>query len=221
LLTTDRERKLEVSQALHDSFAVPKVVARTTFWDSVGGIFDLRRHALKYAFATLALVLLVLGTALLVSKDQPRFVFPFRSPKAGPRPSATSTPRMAAHSTNAPAPSHSETSPTLPLHDGMTTSVVLYSGTSLESAPAISADGAFVTVQLKLEGQPAESYEVSITTTTGESVFSAAELNRSGDQTLGFDVPTSSIKRGDFQVNLTRVDGDAKQNGGTYYFRVR
>jgi hypothetical protein len=219
LLTTERQTKLEVSRALYDSLAVPKVVASTTFWESVVGIFDIRRHAWKYAFATLTLILLLLATALLIKKDQSRLVF--RTPKAGPRPSASSTPRMAAHSTNAPAPSHSETSPTLPLHEGLTTSVVLYSGTPLEAAPTISTDGDIVMVQLKLDGQLAESYEVTITLTTGESVFSAAGLRRTEDQMLSFEVPTSSITRGDFQANLTRVDSASKQNAGTYYFRVR
>jgi hypothetical protein len=222
LLTAERERKLEVSRALHHNFAVPDSIARATFWQNAVSIFDIRRHAWKYAFAALALMLLLLTTALLVKKDQPRwYVYPFKPPKAGPKASAASTPRMMGHSNNAPAPSHSETSPALPLHEGLTTSVVLQTDTPLESAPTISASGDNVTVQLTLDAPVVESYEVNVMTMAGESVFSSDVLKRSEGQTLGFEVPTDSLKTGDFQVILTRVDGDSKQIAGTYYFRVR
>jgi len=222
LLTADREKTLEVSRALHHNFAAPDSIARATFWQNAVSILDIRRHAWKYAFAALALMLLLLTTALLVKKDQPRwYVYPFKPPKAGPKASAASTPRMMGHSNNAPAPSHSETSPALPLHEGLTTSVVLQADTPLESAPTISASGDNVTVQLTLNAPVVESYEVNVMTMAGESVFSSDALKRSEGQTLGFDVPTDSLKKGDFQVILTRVDGDSKQIAGTYYFRVR
>ena len=219
LLTTDREKKLEVSRALHDNFAAAVSIDGARFWKNAVGIFDIRRHAWKYAFATLALILLFLATALLVRKDQSRFVWTPRRP--GPKPSATSTPRMTNHSTNAPAPAHSETSPTLPLHEGLTTSVVLNTGTALESAPTISLSGEIITVQLILNEPIADSYEVNVASISGESVFSADGLKRTEDKSVGFDVPTDSIKADDYQVTLTRVDGEAKQTVGTYYFRVR
>jgi len=222
LLTADREKTLEVSRALHHNFAAPDSIARATFWQNAVSIFDIRRHAWKYAFAALALMLLLLTTALLVKKDQPRwYVYPFKPPKAGPKASAASTPRMMGHSNNAPAPSHSETSPALPLHEGLTTSVVLQTDTPLESAPTISASGDNVTVQLTLDAPVVESYEVNVMTMAGESVFSSDVMKRSEGPTLGFDVPNDSLKKGDFQVILTRVDGDSKQIAGTYYFRVR
>src|SRR5216110_2204124 len=48
LLTPDRERKLEVSKALHDNFAAPGLLARGTFWQNAVSVFDIRRHAWKY-----------------------------------------------------------------------------------------------------------------------------------------------------------------------------
>jgi hypothetical protein len=222
LLTTDRARTLAVSKALHDNFAVADSIARVSFWQNAVSLFDFRRHAWKYAFATLSLILLLLATALLVKKDQPRwYVYPFKPPKAGPRPSATSTPRITNHTNNAPAPTHNESSPTLPLHEGLTTSIVLDSKTPLESAPAISTGGDVLTVQLTLDEPFAESYDVSVMTVAGEPVFSADGVQRTEEQTLGFDVPSDSIKRGDFKVTLTRIDGESKENAGTYYFRVR
>jgi hypothetical protein len=219
LLTADREKKLEVSRALQRNFAGTVSIEGAGWWQGFAGIFDIRRHAWKYAFATLALILLFLATALLVRKEQSRFVF--TPPRPGPKPSATTTPRMTNHSTNAPGPSHNETSPELPLHEGLTTSVVLTAGTPLESAPAISANGEIITVQLMLVEPISESYEVSVMTMAGESVFSANELKRTEDKTLGFDLPASAIRAGDFQVALTRIDGESKQSARTYYFRVR
>ena len=221
LLTTDREQKVAVSKALYDNFASSPSIVQATFWEWINGLFDIRRHSWKYAFAALILAVLLMATALLVKREPSRFVYPFRAPRAGPRPSATSTPRITNHSTNAPAPSHSETSPALPLHDGLTTSVVLNTATPLESAPTISASGELITVQLILNEPLAESYEVNVVTMSGESVFSADGLKRTEDKTLGFDVPASSIKPGDFQVTLTQLDGESKQTVGTYYFRVR
>lgn len=221
LLTTDREQKVVVSKALHDNFAFSPSIVQETVWQRIDGLFDIRRHAWKYAFAALILAVLLMATALLVKKEQPRFVYPFRAPRAAPRPSATSTPRITNHSTNGPAPSHSETSPALPLHDGLTTSVVLNTATPLASAPTISASGDLITVQLILNEPVAGSYEVNVANISGEPVFSADGLQRTDDRTLGFDVPVSSIKPGDFQVTLTRFDGESKQTAGVYYFRVR
>ena len=225
LLTADRARTLKISRALHDNFATAAFDAHAGFWQNAIGIFDIRRHAWKYAFATLTLLLLLLATALLVKKEK-RFVYPFAPPKSTPR-ASHSTPRMTNHSTNAAAPAHNETAPALPLHEGLrsseesTTTVVLDSETPLESAPTIATRGEIITVQLKLNDAAAELYEVKITTTAGEPVFYANALKRTDEKTLGFDVSNSSLKPGDFQVVLTGIDGESKQSAGTYYFRVR
>lgn len=222
LITTDRKRELEVSTALHGNFATAGFVARDSWWQQAVNVFDIRRHAWKYAFATLILMLLLLATALLVRKEQSRLVDDSRRPRpAAPHPSATSTPLSMNHSTNAPAPAHTETSPALPLHEGLTTSVVLDSGTPLDSAPTISTSGDVITVQLKLDQPLADAYDLNVMTISGESIFSASALSRGENEMLGFDLPTSAIKPGDFQVSLTRIDGESKQSAGTFYFRVR
>ena len=221
LLTADRESKLQVSKALHDNFANSHSIARSGLWQNFVGIFDVRRHAWKYAFATVTLMLLLLATLLWVKKDQIRVVVRPRPPQVTPKPIGASAPQRANHSTNAPAPSHSESSPTLPLHEGLTTSVVLDSATPLNSAPTISSSGDVVTVQLKLDAPVVAAYDINVMTMTGESVFSASAVQRSEENILAIDVPTSAIRQGDFQIALARVDGDANQNAGTYYFRVR
>jgi hypothetical protein len=221
LLTADRETELQVSKSLHHNFADSHSIARSGFWPSVVDIFDVRRHAWKYAFATLALMLLMFAIALLIKREPPRIANPFRPPKPTPRASGASSPLRTNHSTNAPAPSHGETSPTLPLHEGLTTSVVLDSKTTLDSAPTIATNGDSVTVQLRLDDPLADAYDVNIMTMNGESVFSASAVQRAEENTLSFEVPATTIKQGDFQIVLARVDGDASQRAGTYYFRVR
>jgi hypothetical protein len=222
LLTADRETSLEVSKALQQNFAPAGVSASRSFGQQIAGLFDIRQHAWKYAFASLILVLLLLATALLVRKERSRVAGVSPRPRsAAPRSSATSTPLRTNHSTNAPAPAHSETSPALPLHEGLPTSVVLVSGTALESAPVISTSGDVITVQLELPEPFASAYDVNVMTISGESLFSANALPRGANEMLGFDIPTNVLKPGDFQVALTRIDGESKQSAGIYYFRIR
>jgi hypothetical protein len=220
LLTTNREQTLAVSRALHDNFAVTGSTTRTTFWQNTVGLFDIRRHSWKYALATVTLMLLLLGTALLIKREKLHRAN-VTPPRVSPRPTATAVQQRANHPMNSSAPTHNETSPTLPLHEGLATSIVLESATPPESAPMISTSGDVLTVQLTLDQPNAESYDVSVTTVAGEPVFSADGVPRTEEKMLGVDVPTGSIKRGDFKVTLTRVDGEAKQIAGTYYFRVR
>jgi len=220
LLTRDRGTKLHVSKALRDNFADPTSIARSDAWQNFIGMFDIRRHAWKYAFATLTFILLLLATALLVRKERSHLVeLPPR--RVLPKPSASANPQRANHPPNSGAPIHNESSPTLPLHEGLTTSIVLDSATPLESAPTISTSGDMLTVQLVLDEPLAESYAVNVTTAAGESVFAADALTRTEERTLGFDVPTSSIKPGNFQIALTGVDGEVRRAAGMYYLRVR
>jgi len=157
---------------------------------------------------------------LLVRKERSHLVdLPPR--RVLPKPSASANPHSANHPPNNGVPTHNESSPTLPLHEGLTTSIVLDSATPLESAPTISTSGDMLTVQLVLDEPFAESYAVNVTTAAGESVFAADALTRTEVRTLGFDVPTSSIKPGNFQIALIGVDGEVRRAAGTYYLRVR
>ena len=222
LLTAGRETSLEVSRALRQNFVPARFARQPTFRQQIISLFDVRQHAWKYAFATVIVMLLLLATALLVRKEHSRLAGdPSRPQRVLPRPSATSTPLRTNHSTNAPAPAHNETSPALPLHEGLPTSVVLASGTPLESAPTITTSGDVITVQLQLDEPLASAYDVNVMTTSGESIFSANALPRGTAEILGFDLPASALKPGDFQVALTRNDGESKQSAGVYYFRVR
>jgi hypothetical protein len=218
LLTTDRERTVAISKALHDTFALTG--SHATFWHNTIGIFDVRRHALRYAFATVTLMLLLLGTALLIKRENLHRAG-VTTPRVSPKPTATAVQQPAHHPSIPSDPTHNETSPAPPSHDRVTTGMVLEAGTPLESAPTISTSGDFLIIQLTLDGPFAEAYGVSVMTVSGEAVFSADKLPRVEEKSLDFDLPTASIKPGDFKITLTRLDGESGQNAGTYYFRVR
>jgi len=217
LLTLDRKQALEVSTALGDRFR-----AKTTehsVIQRIRNLININQAVWKYAFAALIL-LFILATVLLVTKDNSRIArwIPQRVP---PKPAATATPRITHHSTNAPAPAHNEQSPELPLHDSLTPSVVLTSNKPIDSSPVIAnANRDFVRFEIVLDQPAAESYDVNVTTLSGESVFSANAIKRAEDK-LVLDVPASEINSGDYQVSLTRSDDEAKQSAGIYYFRVR
>jgi hypothetical protein len=222
LLTADRQQQLDVSKTLqwklsgHSSPGVQKSI-----WNSLINAFNLRAHPWRYAFAALILMLL-LGTVLLVKKEGSRIAVFRSTPKpAVPKPTGTSVPQSMHHPPNSAAPSHTEQSPALPLHEGLTPSVVLNSNTPLNSSPVIRTSGDVVTVELRLDQPLGNFYDVNVMTMAGESVFVENAIKRTEAETLGFDVPASALEPGDFQIALTRADGESKQNAGTYYFRVR
>ena len=221
LLTDDRQRQVKVSGALQErlSYSSP-VRVHESHLARVVSVFDLRRHAWKYAFAALILMLM-LGAALLLKKERREITKNHDSTPAMPKPTATVNPQLGHHGHNSNAPLHPEESPTLPLHEGLTPSVVLNSNTPFEAAPVIKTSGDIVTIELRLDQPLADSYDVKVMTIAGEAVFITAGVKRTEAETIGFNVPASAIETGDFQIALRRVDGESKPSAGVYYFRVR
>jgi len=224
LLTADRQRELNVSRALQETLTSPSPVrVPASLLAQVVSVFDLRRHAWKYAFAALILTLL-LGTALLVKIKRERWQVAGRGGaphQSSPRPSPTQAMVPSHHVNNPAAPSHPEEPPELPLHEDLAPSIVLNADTPLDSSPVIKTSGDVLTLELKLEGPVADSYGVNIMTMAGESVFVENAIKPTEPQTLKFDVPGSAFDSGGFQIALIRVEGDSKATAGTYYFRVR
>lgn len=221
LLTDSRQRQLNVSQTLQGTLSQSSLRVEESIRDRFINLFDLRRHAWKYAFGVLILALLI-ATALLVRKERSQIVRDGGLPHhASPRPSPTQAPQEGHHPNNPGAPTHSEDSPQLPLHEDSTPSVVLNSNTPLEAAPVIKTNGDVVTIELRLDQPFADSYDINVMTTAGESLFIENAIKRTEGETLGFDVPASAIESGEFQVVVVRADSEPKQRAGVYYFRVR
>jgi hypothetical protein len=221
LLTSGRKRQFQVSQALQNSFAIKSALATPrTISQRMLGLFDLRQHAWKYAFATLILIIL-LTTAVLVTRNPSRIAIWGTPNRVAPRPSATAPPRITNHTTNAPAPAHNEQSSPLPLHGGELNSLDLNSSTPLDTSPVIGSTNDVVQLQLKLDDPPSEFYDLNLMTAAGESVFTAKAIKRAETNLLIVDVPGSALTAGDFQILLIRAGIDSKESAGTYYFRVR
>jgi len=222
LLTTDRQRQLKVSEALQQTLSFPSPVqVHESILTRVVSVFDLRRHAWKYAFAALILMLL-LGAALLVTKQRLQITQRQASPTpVTPKPTASAVPQSAHHAPNSGAPTHTEQPPALPLHEGLTPSVGLNSNTPLEASPLIRTSGDIVTIELRLDAPLADFYDVKVMTTAGESVFITNGIKRTEAETLEVSVPASAIESGDFRIVLVRADGDSQPNAGTYFFRVK
>ena len=116
LLTTDRNQKLNVSQAIRDRFLSESVAEiKPTVYQRLMPWFDLRRPAWRYAFAALILVL-ILGTVFLVTKE-PQIVNWILPDRFKPRPHASPTPQMMNHSTGSSSPVHDEPSPPAVPHE--------------------------------------------------------------------------------------------------------
>ncbi|HMH42127.1 MAG TPA: hypothetical protein VK557_01475 [Pyrinomonadaceae bacterium] len=217
LLTLDRKQALAVSTALGDRFRTK--ATEHSVMQRIRNLININQAVWKYAFAGLILII-VLATALLVTKDRSHIAFPFIPKRLAPKPTATTTPQFSNHSHSAAAPSHNEQSPELPLHDSLTPSVVLTSNTPIDSSPVITnANRDVVRFEIVLDQPAVEFYDVNVTTLSGESVFSANAIKRAEDK-LVLDIPANAISPGDYQVSLTRND-EARQSAGTYYFRVR
>ena len=224
LLTTDRNQKLNVSQAIRERFLTepvdeikPTVSQRLMPW------FDLRRPAWRYAFATL-IVVLILGTVFLVTKE-PQIVKKFLPDRFKPRPHASPTPQMMNHSTGSSSPVHDEPSPPAVPHESPL-DVSLTATSSMDQSPVITlpvGENAVVRFQLLIRDGAQGAYRVDLGTTSGETLFSAESLKPFGARpaSISFDVPARVLKSGQYQIRLTRVDDQGKPQVSQYYFRVQ
>jgi len=224
LLTTDRNQKLNVSQAIRDRFLSESVAEiKPALYQRLMPWFDLRRPAWRYAFAALILVL-ILGTVFLVTKE-PLIVNRIWPDRFKPRPHASPTPQLMNHPAGSSSPVHDEPSPPVELHESPLV-VSLTETSSIDQSPVISlpaGENAVVRFQLLLKDGAQGVYRADLWTTSGETLFSAGSLKSFGAQpaSISFDVPANVLKSGQYQIRLTRVDDPAKQEVSQYYFGVQ
>ena len=220
LLTADRKLNLATSAALHDKFRFSQSPSHASWSLPATKGFDFRRYRWRYAFAALVLLLLVAG-AVLITKDHSHIAVPFIPKRFAPKPSPTATPQLTNHATNPSAPAHSEAVPVLPSHEEPATPIRLASHTPLSAAPSIGINNNGFSFELILDQPVLDSYDVSVTTTAGEPVYAANAIKRSANGTLLVQVPPGPIRPGDFQINLTGIEGQSRRSAGIFYFRVR
>lgn len=221
MVTTARRRKLEVSNALRQTFAAENVSlpARSS---SAQRLFVWPTFAWRIAFAIV--VLMVLFASALVIRREPQIVK--RIIPKGLRPSAivTPTPAAAHHPTNSSeSPDHRDETPQLPAHEASPQKMVLLASSLPDNAPivslAIDASKA-VRLELMLERNESATFSAVVTTSSGEVVYDVREISAQDRDRLDFDVPIERLKPGVFQISLKRINDEAGAVG-TYYFRVQ
>ncbi len=224
LVTTDRNQKLSVSQAMRDRFASEAVFGtKPSMSQRLMPLFDLRRPAWRYAFAAFILILIV-GTVFLVTKE-PRVVRILLPERFGPRPHASPTPQLMNHSTGSSSPVHDEPSPPAAPHESPLI-VVLTATSSLDQSPVITlppGEHALVRFQLAIKEGTQGVYRADLWTSSGEGLFRVDSLKPDGPKasSVDFDVPANGLKSGQYQISLSRVDDPAKPESLQYYFRVQ
>jgi hypothetical protein len=218
-LTVDRKQALKVSMALDNRFRT-KTTQHSVF-DRIRNSININQAVWKYAFAGLILIV-VLATAVLVTRDGKRIAH-WIPQRVAPRPTATATPQAMHHSTNAAAPAHNEQSPVLPLHESLAIDAVLSSQAPIDSSAVIKQpdESRRVLMELVLDEPLSELYYINLMTVSGDTVFALDSRTRVDENKILFYVPGDVMKIGDYQISLTRIDGESKESAGVYYFRVR
>jgi hypothetical protein len=224
LLTTERNQKLNVSQAIRDRFlSEPIAEIKPTVYQRLMPWFDLRRPAWRYAFATLILVL-ILGTVFLVTKET-RIVKWILPERFRPRPHASPTPQLMNHPPGSSSPVHDEPSPPAESHE-LPLLVSLTATSSIDQSPVITLpvdENALVRFQLLIKDGGQEVYRADLLSTAGETLFSAGSLKSFGAKpaSISFDVPAKALQSGQYQIRLTRTDDQGKAGSSQYYVRVQ
>ena len=220
LVTTARRRKLEVSFALRQTFAVENALqpARSSGAQS---LFVWPTFAWRIAFA-MVLLMVLLASALVIRKE-PQIVRQIIPKRLRPGAVVTPTPAAAHHPLNsAESADHRDETPQLPAHEASPQTLVLPATSSPDKAPVVSlANNASKAVRLELVLGRNESATFRVAVTTGEEVvYSVAEISVENADRIDIDVPIERLKPGVFQVSLTRINGEASAEVGIYYFRV-
>ena len=219
LVTSARQRKLEVSAALQRSLT--GLSAQTTD-SSRNSLFLWPRLAWRIAFSILALAILLAG--VMVIRREPQVVKRIIPKRLRPAAVVTPTPAAAHHpAKSAESPDHLDETPQLPAHEASPQTMVLPANSSPDDAPIVNlAIDALRTVRLELmlERNESATFSAVVTTSSGELVYEVREISAQDRDRLDIDVPVERLKPGVFQISLKRANDEASA-AGIYYFRVQ
>jgi hypothetical protein len=221
LVTTARRRKLEVSNALRQTFAVENV-PQPVRSSSVQRLFVWPTFAWRIAFAIV--VLIVLFASAMVIRREPQIVKRIIPKSLRPATVVAPTPAAAHHPANsADSPDHRDETPQLPAHEASPQTMVLLAVSLPDNAPIVSlANDASkaVRLELMLDRKGSATFSAVVSTSSGEVVYEVREISVQDRDRLDFEVPIERLKPGVFQISLTRINDEASAVG-TYYFRVQ
>jgi hypothetical protein len=230
LVTADRQRKVRVSELLHDRFSFAgamELAARPEadrgakrFWH----FFGLDRRPWRIAFGALILLILF-GTVLLIVKE-PRLAERVTKKIIPRRSTLPSAPREVNHPTNVSSPEHPSTPSPMPPHDSATLSpqtVALFptAPNTAGKIPAVtltSGDKDVLRLRLVVTVNPTTPYRAEVLTIAGQSILLVDRLQ--GPQ-FDVDVPMRLLKGGKYQVRLSDARDGSKKEVASYYFLVQ
>jgi hypothetical protein len=221
LVTTARRRKLEVSNALRQTFAVEKG-SQPAHSSGAHNLFVRSTFAWRIAFAIV--LLMVLFASALVIRKEPQIVKRIIPKRLRPAAIVTPTPAAAHHPANSSElPDHRDETPHLPAHEAAPQTIVLPANSSADNARIVSLTSnaaKAVRFELMLETHESATFSIVVTTSIGEVVYSAPEFRVENANRIDFDVQIERLKPGEYQATLTRHTGEASV-AGTFYFRVQ
>lgn len=220
LVTTARRRKLEVSNALRQTFAVENVSqpARSSISQR---LFVWPTFAWRVAFAIVVLV--VLFASALVIRREPQIVKRIIPKPLRPAAVVAPTPAPAHHPANsAESPDHRDETPQLPAHEASPQPMVLLTSSLPDNAPVVSlANNPSNAVRLELMLERNEFATFGVAVMTGEEVvYRVSEISVENADRIDFEVPIDRLKPGVFQISLTQSGGESGVVR-TYYFRAQ
>jgi hypothetical protein len=220
LVTTARRKKLEVSNALRQTFAFENV-SQPARSSSAERLFVWPALAWRIAFAIV--VLMVLFASALVIRREPQIVKRIIPKRLRPATIANPTPAAAHHPSNsAESPEHRDETPQLPAHEASPQTMVLLASSLPDNAPIVNlANNAAnaVRLELMLERNESATFSAVVATSSGEVVYDVREISAQDRDRLDFDVPIERLKPGVLQISLKRINDEAR--AVIYYFRVQ
>lgn len=218
LVTAARQKKLEVSAALQRSLT--GLSSQRT--DSLISTFPWPRLVWRIAFSILALAILL--TSVMVIRREPQIVERIIPKRLRPAAVVTPTPEPAHHANSSSEPGvHRDELPTLPAHEASPQTIVVRADSSADSAPVLSLTSntaKTVRLELELESNESATFSIVVTNSNGEVVHNVPEIHVEHADRVDFEVQAERLKAGEYQVTLTRINGEAGR-AGTYHFRVQ
>jgi hypothetical protein len=160
----------------------------------------------------------------MVIRREPQIVKRIIPKRLRPAAVVTPTPEPAHHATGSSGPDvHRDEPPPLPAHEASPQTIVVRADSSADVAPVISLTnnaGKTVRLELMLERNESATFSIVVTNSNGEVVHNVPEIYVERADRIDFDVQVDRLKAGNYEVTLTRINGEAGP-AGTYYFRVQ
>ena len=233
LLSDDRKLKLNVSHALRERFVLTPAPVRTMprIFRQLQSLLSFNRPVVRIAFGV-AMLLVILGGAWLVIKDEQPIKDRIKRIVKIRRPQPPSTPRESHHPSNNSAPDRPAPTP-VPDHarpaPSPTVEIIPLSPdvlTDSGKAPTINLSAGthdIVRLELAIKPEPSALFQAQLSTIEGQAVVTADSLKTTdaAGNRIDFNVPASLLKAGDYKITLTKVSDTSKESIASYYFRVQ